>query len=371
MIVPDERLRRLVDATAAEMKTTRAEEPPFARMPGESSASWRRRIETARAAADAEAIARRGAVDRATRRLFGTTLTDLLPDTGPLTRGEFRVPVPTTDCLGDVADELRGVTPAGSGERLRCGPADSVRVSVTAPADPTGAVILRLHGGAFWMGGGEAADRVDALLIDHLAGTTGATVLNVDHRLAPEHPFPAPIIDVLCLLRHLRDGSLHDDVGHDIDASRIALVGTSSGSNIAVVAAMADARTAPAHPIAALSLIVPSVLLNDAPAHLRDDPAAWAARQRQLQGYLGGAVTADSHWASPAVAPVLTGMPPTFAAIAKYDEIAMGGHELSRAIATGDTPTSAREYTMTHSIALPHEEAAMFADIAAFLRTHI
>ncbi|WP_029149393.1 alpha/beta hydrolase fold domain-containing protein [Microbacterium indicum] len=365
MIVPDERLQLLIDAVAADAPPAPTAEPPFARRPGEARRAWLERLRAARAAADAEAIARRGVVDASAERLFGTSLAAALPDPRPLRRREFRVPVAGPGILDGISDELRGLAAAGAPSAA--GADEDVRVSLTEPEDPSGSVVLRLHGGAFWMGGGDAADRVDAALIDHLASATGATVLNIDHRLAPEHPFPAPVLDVLCILRALRRGELDAEIGHAIDPSRIALVGTSSGSNIATVAAMADAATRPRHPIASLALIVPSVLLDDAPAGMRDDPAAWAARGRQLQAYLGDAIDASSRWASPARAQVLADMPPTFAAIARFDEIAMGGHRLVRAISAGGSEVGAREYAMTHAIALPEAEAAMLADVSAWV----
>ncbi|GAA3668624.1 alpha/beta hydrolase fold domain-containing protein [Microbacterium marinilacus] len=367
MIVPDARLQRLLDAVRSERVDEHDGEPPFARDVGESAESWRRRVVAARAIADAAAVARRAIVDRAASRLFGVSLRDLLPGAVPLIRGELRVNVTAADELGDLAGGLPDGVEAFPGHSA----GEVVRVSVTRPETASGAVIVRLHGGAFWMGGGAASDQVDALLIDALASTTGATVLNVDHRLAPEHPFPAAIVDVMCVLRDLRDGSLAEAIGHDVDPARIALVGTSSGSNIVTAAAMADGRANPAHPLAALALIVPSMLLNDAPGGLRRNPVAWSARQRQLRGYLGAVVDADSPWVSPGMASTLPGMPPTFAAIAAYDEVAMGGHEVCRAIVSAGSPALAREYIMTHTVALPEEEAAMFGDITSFLGRHL
>ncbi|GAA1726248.1 alpha/beta fold hydrolase [Microbacterium paludicola] len=366
-MIPDERVRLLFEAAARERGRTAPAQPPAAPSPGEAIDDWRGRVESARHAADAHAVAHRAAVDRAAQRLFGSTASEILAhDDSPLVRSTFELPVPAAHSIGEVVRQLDGRTPAGPGPRVPGVPAP-VRVTLTAPARPSGGAILQLHGGAFWMGGGDAATRIDELLIEHLARATGATVLSIDHRLAPEHPFPAAIIDALCVLDAVR----HGRIAADIDPARLALVGTSSGSNIATVAAMADAAAHPAHRLAALVLIAPSMLLHRAPPTMRANPHGWEMRQRQLRGYLGDAVAADDRWVSPGVADELPGMPPTLAVIAAYDEIAMGGHELCAAIASGGSPARAREYPMTHTVAPPDVEAAIYADIAEFLSPYV
>ena len=55
------------------------------------------------------------------------------------------------------------------------------------PANPAHGVFLHVHGGGWVLG---AVDQQDALL-ERLSDATGLTVVSVDYRLAPEHPFPA------------------------------------------------------------------------------------------------------------------------------------------------------------------------------------
>jgi monoterpene epsilon-lactone hydrolase len=61
-----------------------------------------------------------------------------------------------------------------------------------ADADTT-RVILYLHGGGGVVGSARSHER----LVAHLAVETGCPVLNLDFRLAPEHPFPAALEDAL------------------------------------------------------------------------------------------------------------------------------------------------------------------------------
>ena len=323
---------------------------------GQSVAQWRAEVARARAMADAGALRHRALVDRASKELFGTTVAELLPPVGPLARYTIDVPVPADPQPGGNAPG--GGIPAGPGARVP-DPATTVRVSVTTPTDPQ-SVIIRLHGGAFWMAGGTAADSIDAHLIDQLAHVARAVVLNVDYRLAPEHPFPAAIVDTLTVLDAVRAGNL----GLATEAAApIALVGTSSGANITTVAAMADAARRPASPLRGLGLLVPSVLLTRVP----DGEAALRVRRQQLRGYLGD-LALDEPWASPGVLPRIAGLPPTFAAIASADEVAAGGESLCAAIEAGGGEATAHIYEMTHTTATPAVEAALIGELAAAMR---
>ena len=69
------------------------------------------------------------------------------------------------------------------------GPAGPMRVRKYAPAEPgtrAGAAILFMHGGGCVIGDIETHD----IFCRALCHDTGATVLSLDYRLAPEHPFP-------------------------------------------------------------------------------------------------------------------------------------------------------------------------------------
>lgn len=363
---PGERLRALSAALRRLRAPEVVEQPPPA--PGaEGATEWRAVVAEARARADAHALAHREALDRTARELFGQSARDLLePEQEPVLREEIRMAVPADAQLGDVVPALDGIAPRGPGRRAS-GSEESVRIVVARPRRPRGGVVVRLHGGAFWMGGGTVMDTIDAALVDRLAIASGATVLDLDYRLAPENPHPAGIVDALAVLDAVRAGSLVTGA----DPARIALVGTSSGSTIAAVAAMADAlRDRPA-PIAALGLIAPSMLLGSAPEPVRRSTEAREVRRRQIRGYLGDDMDPSNPWISPGAARAIYGMPPTFCAIAAHDEIAMGGQELARAITAGGGDATVVEYDMFHTTATPEVEAAMICDVASFVAAEI
>src|SRR5277367_4375532 len=92
---------------------------------------------------------------------------------------------------------------------------------LTAPGTDPGRVLLFLHGGGYELG----SVRSDGELAARLGRASGMRVLFPEYRLAPEHPFPAAIDDVLTAWRWLRT---------DLSASSIAVAGDSAGGGLAV-----------------------------------------------------------------------------------------------------------------------------------------
>lgn len=91
-------------------------------------------------------------------------------------------------------------------------------------------VLLYLHGGGFTIGSLETHDS----LCRQLALRSGAAVLSLDYRLAPEHRFPAAVDDCWAVMRWLFSAA--DALG--LDATRIAVGGDSAGGTLAAVCAL-------------------------------------------------------------------------------------------------------------------------------------
>ena len=83
--------------------------------------------------------------------------------------------------------------------------------------------ILHLHAGWFNLGTAKAFRH----LVGHIAARAGASAFIPDYRLAPEHPFPAAVDDVLACYRGLEERGIR----------RIAVTGDSAGGNLALVLA--------------------------------------------------------------------------------------------------------------------------------------
>jgi acetyl esterase len=105
-----------------------------------------------------------------------------------------------------------------------------LKARLYAPSHDKLPVLLYLHGGGFTIGNLETHDS----LCRQLALRSGAAVIALDYRLAPEHRFPVAVDDSWAALRWLaaHAGTL------GLDAGRIAVGGDSAGGTLAAVAAI-------------------------------------------------------------------------------------------------------------------------------------
>lgn len=87
--------------------------------------------------------------------------------------------------------------------------------------------MLYLHGGCYTSGSVETHRE----LITRIAEAAGRRALGLNYRLAPTHPFPAAVEDVVNAYRWLLDGGLRP--------ASIAFVGDSAGAGLALAATLA------------------------------------------------------------------------------------------------------------------------------------
>lgn len=100
---------------------------------------------------------------------------------------------------------------------------------VTAESASDSRVVLYLHGGGYIIG----SPRTHRPLMAELSQASKGRVLGLDYRLAPEHPFPAPVEDSVASYRWL--------LNEGYDPARIAVAGDSAGGGL-TVAMMVQAR---------------------------------------------------------------------------------------------------------------------------------
>ena len=169
---------------------------------------------------------------------------------------------------GDVL--VREVTAGGVPARLAGRPGSGPRAG--AP--------LFLHGGGYELG----SVRSDGELAARLGRASGMRVLFPDYRLAPEHPFPAAIDDVLAAWRWLRSGQ-------GLSARSIAVAGDSAGAGLAVALLVATRDAGQALPAAAV-LMSPTADLTSSGASMTEraceDPVSTPAMLRPVRVGLPG-----------------------------------------------------------------------------------
>jgi epsilon-lactone hydrolase len=125
---------------------------------------------------------------------------------------------------------------------------------LAAPGTDPGRMLLFLHGGGYELG----SLRSDGELAARLGRAAGMRVLFPEYWLAPEHPFPAAIDDVLAAWRWLR-------TGQDLSAPSLAVAGDSAGGGLAVALLVATRGAGEAGPAAAV-LMSPTVDLTSSGA---------------------------------------------------------------------------------------------------------
>ncbi|MBY0420997.1 MAG: alpha/beta hydrolase, partial [Parvularculaceae bacterium] len=96
--------------------------------------------------------------------------------------------------------------------------------------------LVYFHGGGFVYGDLDSHDGVCRRLAHHGA----MRVLAVEYRLAPEHPFPAPVDDAIAAFANI----LSEAGRYGVDARRLAVGGDSAGACLATIVARDAARRA-------------------------------------------------------------------------------------------------------------------------------
>ena len=176
---------------------------------------------------------------------------------------------------------------------------------LVSPPDGPSTRLLYLHGGGYMLGSAFGYRHLSGALA--LAAGTGALV--PDFRLAPEHPFPAGLDDVLVAYRWLID--------RGVDPAEIVIAGDSSGGGLTMGALLALKRDGLPQPGGAV-LLCPGVDLTFSDRSEEQPVLSAELARRIADGYLAG-YPADDPIVSPLTAD-LSGLPPLLIQAATGDE---------------------------------------------------
>ncbi len=105
------------------------------------------------------------------------------------------------------------------------GPAGTIRLRTFNRQQPNG-VLLHIHGGAWMAGSAEMMDLLNEVIVDKC----NVSVVSVDYRLAPEHPYPSGPDDCEAAACWLLERSA-EEFGSD----RLLIAGESAGAHLAAV----------------------------------------------------------------------------------------------------------------------------------------
>jgi len=234
---------------------------------------------------------------------------------------------------------------------------------VTVGGIEPGRVVLYFHGGVYVLGDAFQA----AGLAAQVGRRTRATVLSVDYRLAPEHPYPAAVDDALAAYRALLDNGTAP--------SGIAFAGESAGGGLAV-ATLVNARDHGLPLPAAAFVMSPYADLTLAGASMDTKAAADPLLSREnLQARIPD-YTAGHDPAAGLISPVfagLSGLPPLIIQAGTHEVLLDDAVRLARQAAAADV-----QVTLDITPGVPHvfqayypilDEAAAALDRAGQLLT--
>ena len=209
--------------------------------------------------------------------------------------------------------------------------ADGVPVRVLRPTGDEQCALVYLHGGGWVLGG----LRSHGPLCHALAGRSGAAVVAVDYRLAPEHRYPAAVRDawIATSWASRRFGPL-------------AVAGDSAGGNLAAVMAL---RARDAGLDLALQVLIypatdhgcswPSYRENDQGPAFHTPEMQWFWEQ-----YLDDPARAAEPDCCPLRAPDLSRLAPALVLTAEYDPLRDEGEAYARALQAAGVPVALHRY---------------------------
>jgi acetyl esterase len=211
--------------------------------------------------------------------------------------------------------------------------------------------LVYFHGGGFVFGNLDTHDTVCRVL----AKESGAVVIAVDYRLAPEHKFPAAVEDSHAATLWVATNA--ERLG--IDASRIAVGGDSAGGNLATVIAMRF-RDEGGPALAAQILLYPvtDVSSFDTASH-RDFADGYFLTRGAMAWFTGHYVASDEHkghpQVSPLLAPNLSGLPPALVITAEFDPLRDEGEAYAQRLRQAGVPVTVTRYPgMIHGFVSMH-----------------
>jgi acetyl esterase len=176
-------------------------------------------------------------------------------------------------------------------------------------------LVVWYHGGGWVLGSVDGHDDV----CRDLCARSGHSVLSVEYRLAPEHPFPAGLDDAVTAIRWAHEHAV--ELG--VDRARLAVGGDSAGGNLAAVVAQLRAV-----PLAFQLLVYPITDARASSDSYRDNADGYfltASGMRWFIGHYlsGGAGSPDDPRVSPLLADdaTIAATPPALVITAEFDPL--------------------------------------------------
>ena len=183
-------------------------------------------------------------------------------------------------------------------------------------------LVVYLHGGGWTIGSLESHDRVGRRLADG----SGAAVLAIGYRLAPEHPWPASVEDTVAALRWVASGPARlgpEGLGQAPNA--VAVAGDSAGGTLAALGCLRlRDEYPPALPDLQVLLYANTDLTGSQPS-MREKATGWGLDAATVRFFNSQWVPDQARWPDPGVSPLfapdLSGLPGALVVSAEHDPL--------------------------------------------------
>ena len=230
--------------------------------------------------------------------------------------------------------------PAPTEDRSIAGPSGDIPIRIyRPPSDGPLPIIVFLHGGGFVIGNIDSHDPT----CQQLATRVPAVVVSVDYRLAPEHPFPAPVEDCWAALAWA--ASHASELG--ADPARLAVAGDSAGGNLSAVIAR-RARDAGGPAVAFQLLIYPATDMTRSHASHKENGEGYMLTTDSMDWFMGHYFAADADQlhadASPQFVKDLSGLPPALVITAEFDPLRDEGEAYGEALRSAGVDARVSRY---------------------------
>jgi acetyl esterase len=220
-------------------------------------------------------------------------------------------------------------------------PGGSIPARVYRPADAAAGealpVVVYFHGGGWLLGSIDSHDGI----CRSLANASGAAVLNVGYRLAPEARFPAAADDALAATRWAHANAAF--LGADPD--RLAVAGDSAGGNLAAVVCQ-DLRDA-GEPIVRFQLLVYPVTTADLSIGFDMAYEGYFLYRDEMLWHQEHYLSSPADARSPRVSPLLgdaSGLPPAAIQAAECDPLHQQAERYRDLLTAAGVPVAFRRY---------------------------
>jgi acetyl esterase len=275
------------------------------------------------------------ALDEATSKLLAEMAASGMKPLHEMTPAEARG-------LGSMLCEMYGPGPEMarvSEESIPTPDGASITARILVPDESPTAVIVYLHGGGWVIG---ALDEFDTLG-RQLAQRTGAAVVLVDYRLAPEHRYPAAAEDAWTGVTWVAERV------EDIAGTRVPLIvaGDSAGGNLtAIVTQRAKAEGGPEISLQVLVYPVTDADVDNA-TYVDPDNQLMLTRESMIwfwDHYTPDASVRSNPDATPLNVADLSGLPPAIVLTAEHDVLRAEGEAYAERLREAGVPVEQQRF---------------------------